>query len=118
MGLHELLREINERSDRAAVTAPASPDQLRRALAKLEERHEFKVGDLVKWKEGLATGKYPAEGTPAIVVGFNVGNIDDETNAGSPYYLTPRDLVLGVIVEGTLLTYHNDARRFEPYTES
>jgi hypothetical protein len=94
---------------------------LTRVYQKLLEPHEFKVGVLVKWKEGLKNKKRPYSNQPAIVVQLLetplINKFGEET--GSPYYREPLDIVLGLFDDdGEFLMFYYDKRRFEPYSES
>jgi hypothetical protein len=85
---------------------------------KLLEPHEFKVGDLVKWKQGLKSKKLPYMNQPAVVIQLLekplINRLDEE--AGSPYYREPLDIILGVFDdEDEFLMFYYDKRRFEPY---
>lgn len=91
--------------------------RLRRAML---ATHVFKAGDLVRWKPGLKNRKRPAEGEPAIV--FEVLDTPlfdpDSDGAGTPYFREPLSIMLGVLDDdGDFLTFHFDARRFEPFKE-
>jgi hypothetical protein len=92
-----------------------------RVHQKLLEPHEFKVGDLVKWKEGLKNKKRPYSNQPAIVVQLLekplINRFGEE--AGSPYYREPLDIILGLFDDDDeFLMFYYDKRRFELYSES
>lgn len=87
-----------------------------RVHQKLLEHHEFKVGDLVKWKDGLKNKKRPYSNQPAIVVQLLekplINRLGEE--AGSPYYREPLDIILGLFDdEDEFLMFYYDKRRFE-----
>jgi hypothetical protein len=96
---------------------PASPDVLRRLAVGLSTDHTFKVGDLVRWKEGFRNRNLPHDNEPAIVVEILPEPFFDlEASKGSPYFREPLDIVLGLVhPDGSFLTYHFDHRRFEPH---
>ncbi|EDN68608.1 hypothetical protein BGP_2956 [Beggiatoa sp. PS] len=88
---------------------------------KLLESHEFKVGDLVKWKEGLKNKKRPYSDQPAIVIQLLEQPLIERQGeeAGSPYYREPLDIILGLFDDDDeFLIFYYDKRRFEPYSES
>jgi hypothetical protein len=121
MGLHELLREMNEGARGMALETcrHLSVEELRRRHALLEEKHEFKPGDVVQWKQGLKDKRVPEYGVPVIVVEVKPGLVDPTDQSGTPYFQCPCDLVIGFgDPNGDFILFHNDARRFEPYTES
>lgn len=89
---------------------------LRNNYSSLMQKHQFRVGEIVRWKEGLKNRQRPRYGEPAIVVDvLAVPVVDESDGSGSPYFREPLDLVLGVIDEdGELQSYYFDRRRFEP----
>lgn len=92
-------------------------EKLLQAFNKLNEVHEFKVGDLVQWKPGLAYKHLPLVGTPAVVVSLHPGRVEPTQEAGSQFFEEPLDLTLGVLArEDEFQCYAHDSRRFEPYT--
>jgi hypothetical protein len=95
-----------------------NPDEqiadLQRFNTNLRQKHQFKVGDIVRWKEGLKNKLIPDYKQPAIVVDvLQVTLYDEKAEVGSPYFREPLDFVLGIIIKGELLTFHYDSRRFE-----
>ncbi|MCK5719178.1 MAG: hypothetical protein KAH84_04415 [Thiomargarita sp.] len=82
----------------------------------LLEPHSFKVGDLVKWKEGLKNKKLPNSEQPAIVVQLLKESLIDRVGeeAGSTYYREPLDMILGLFDDDDeFLMFYYDKRRFE-----
>jgi hypothetical protein len=91
---------------------------LRKVYQKLLEPNEFKVGELVKWKDGLKNKKRPYPNQPAIVVQLLEKPDQVNEEAGSPYYREPLDIILGLFDDDDeFLMYYYDKRRFEPYSE-
>lgn len=86
------------------------------------ERHTFAVGDLVTWKPGLKNRRMPRYDQPAVVMDvLDQPVFDGERESGNSYFNEPLDLVLGLFMDsgparGELLTWHFDARRFQPWT--
>ncbi|AEG00661.1 hypothetical protein [Methylomonas methanica] len=95
----------------------ATTDMLREKFSLYKAAHQFKEGDIVKWKPGLKDRKIPHEGDPAIVVRVLDEPVFDVTaEPGTPYFREPYDIVLGVIqVDGQFITYHYNSQRFEPF---
>lgn len=93
-------------------------DRLKLAGENFLKKEEFEVGQIVKWKTDLKNRKLPRRHQPAIVVSIldePITNPNDES--GSPYFLEPLDIVLGVITDDdNFLTFYYDSRRFEPYS--
>lgn len=93
------------------------PMLLKQKVNLLLQQYEFKVGQSVKWKQGLRNKKYPKEGEEAIVLKILAKPIlEHETETGSPYFREPLDLILAVLDDNEdLVIFHYDSRRFEPY---
>jgi hypothetical protein len=92
---------------------------LQRRRTNLGQKYTFKVGDVVRWKEGLKNRKLPNEKLPAIVVEVLDNPIyDEKAEVGSTYFREPLDIVLGMIIKGDLITFHYDSRRFEPFEKN
>lgn len=95
-------------------------NRLKTLLDSLLKPEEFKVGDIVVWRNGLKNRKFPDYGEPVIVVEVLTPPLVDETNdSGSTYYKEPLSLKLGTISdEGDLITFLYDGRRFEHYQDA
>ena len=93
-------------------------EPLKELFHKFNEKHQFKPGDIVKWKNSLKNRKRPRYGEPAIVLRFDSQPklyIEDK-GPETPYFKEPLDLVLGLLDEdGDFDIYHFDSRRFEPF---
>jgi hypothetical protein len=125
--LEQIFEELSERlSEEERVTVPRKFFQPRTSESKmkalntkvklLEEKHELKEGDFVRWKSGLKNKKYPKEGEPAYVLEvLEKQIIKEDKDPGSPYFREPLDIVLAFLEEedGDLLIFHYDSRRFE-----
>lgn len=92
-------------------------EKLIEACGKLNEKNEFKVGDLVEWKEGMKNKKRPEYGEAVIISAVTPGLLNlDYTDGGTPYELEPLDIKIGVFNEsGDFLEFAYDSRRFKPY---
>lgn len=92
-------------------------NRLRTLLDSLLEPEEFRVGDIVVWRNGLKNRAYPDYGVPAIVVEvLNPPLLDPTTDSGSVYFREPLNLRLGIADEGgDFITFLYDGRRFEHY---
>jgi hypothetical protein len=70
----------------------------------------------VKWKENLKNRKLPYQNQPAIVVEILAQPItNNQEESGSTYFGETLDIILGILVDDTFLTFYYDRRRFEPY---
>lgn len=80
-------------------------------------KHNFKVGDIVKWKPNLKNRSMPEYGDPLIVLEILENPLfDNEQGPGSTYFNEPLDIVLGLIAdEGEFISFYFDSRRVEPF---
>ncbi len=89
---------------------------LKKAQSIYSDQHEFKVGDIVRWKELMKNKSIPEYNEPAIVLDVLSDPIsDDKESVGSTYYNEQLNLKLGVITDSTFLVYYHEGNRFEPY---
>jgi len=115
--LEEVLTVLNE----TVIEKQYNADDCQKLIEvyqKLLEPHEFKVGDLVKWKQGLKNKKLPYINQPTIVIQLLKEPLIDrlDEDAGSSYYREPLDIILGLFDDkDEFLMFHYDKRRFEPY---
>ncbi|WP_069471654.1 hypothetical protein [Candidatus Marithrix sp. Canyon 246] len=116
--LEELLTNLLKETDIEKQYNRNDSQKLIEVYQKLLEHHEFKVGDLVKWKQGLTNKILPEINQPAIVIKLLkeplIDRLDEE--AGSRYYREPLDIILGLFDDkDEFLMFYYDKRRFEPY---
>ena len=91
---------------------------LRAAYAQLSAPNELTVGSLAVFRPGLKDLKFPAEGQPVIVTGFDPGAVELEEDSGSNTFKRPCDMRIGVFVgSGDFSEFWVDSRRFMPYVE-
>lgn len=85
----------------------------------LNEKHEFKEGDIVTWKPNLKNRTTPNYNEPAIVLEVLESPLfDDSTETGSAYFREPLDIIIGIIAEGELISFYFDKRKFRPYVKN
>ncbi|MDF0555253.1 hypothetical protein [Kamptonema sp. UHCC 0994] len=90
--------------------------QLKSVCQNFLKKESLEIGQIVKWKENLKNRKLPHKNQPGIVIALldkPVISTDDES--GSPYFLETLDIIIGIVEDGTFLTFYYDSRRFEPY---
>ena len=75
----------------------------------------FKVGDAVRWKDGLKNKKRPMNDEPAIVAeALSEPIFDLSKDAGGQYFREPLDLRIAMMDSDVeFVIYHFDSRRFE-----
>ena len=125
----DFLQTLLDRAERAAADGRTAIDeqvesensnpqakQLRELYRRLSVRHEFRPGQLVRWKPGLKYRAYPHYDEPAVVVRVLPQPVyDDETNSDSKYFREPLDVQLAVIRDDSYHLYYYDSSKFEPY---
>ena len=125
-GLNEMLSELRakmeEKMNADRVPFLGDPEDeaqlLRVAYAQLSAPNELTVGSLAVYRPGMKDLKFPAEGQPVVVTGFNPGAIEPEEDSGSNTFRRPCDMRIGVFVgSGDFSEFWVDARRFMPYVE-
>lgn len=83
---------------------------LQKSFAK---KHEFSVGDIVTWKEGLKNKL--SKGPFVVMKVLPESVLDGSRDAGSTYFREPLDIILAFVDgDGDFMMYHNDSRRIEP----
>lgn len=104
-------------SDTASLLPESKKDALKRHLEIYQKKHQFTVGQIVRWKPGMKNRKFPDLLEPAIVIQVLEKPITDSSlETGSPYFGEQLDLVLGMISDdGDFLTYYHAGARFEPF---
>lgn len=115
-----ILRELIDNAYHDKTTKPKlSPDMVRDIL---EERmnayfkeYSFKIGDCVKWKEGLKNKTIPEYGQPCIVMDIvNPPLFDKESSSGSPYFNEELDIKVGIVDEDDdFMIFYLDSKRLE-----
>lgn len=90
--------------------------QLRELFRLFSKRHDFKVGDIVKWKPAMRNRTMPRHDELAVVMRVEDKPLFDTTSAGgSSGFQEAHTLWLGVTDEqGQVRSYYFDAARFEP----
>ena len=112
---------LSKTSDPQAVrlTPAQRKELLLSAYERYTQRNKFRVGDLVRWKEGLRNRQYPAQEDPAIVCAIlDKPILDSTSDSGNYTFREPLDIQLGVIgSDGTLIMFYYDSARFEPFSK-
>lgn len=94
-------------------------EKLQQNFTAMQETHRFKPGDLVRWKPGLKSSRFPEYGEPVIVLDvLETVVLPPEKDHGPPFFREPLDFVYGTVrPDGEFFAYHSDSRRFEPYAD-
>lgn len=87
-------------------------EKLKELQKSMAVKHEFRVGDVVKWKDGLQNKR--CEGPFVVLEILGSAVFDGKESSGSPYFKEPLDTVLGHMHDERLTALHGDSRRFEP----
>lgn len=122
----DLLEEVKDRDQKRQQTVssavlPNLPDEDLQSLLKVllrdyQKKHDFKVGDLVRWKPGMTNRRFPVGDSPAIVIEvLTVPVMNPILDHGSPYFRELLDIRVGVpTFSGDLNTYLVESARFAP----
>jgi hypothetical protein len=123
--IQEIVRALASRKPLSQEDRPFPIDaaeEVKSKLVQLEKQfsaqNKFTVGQFVTWKPGLKNKLKPRLNEPAIVVKLlDAPLYDQDQDSGSPYFMEPLDMVIGVLEEErhTLLLFHVDRRRFMPF---
>lgn len=106
-----------------ALTSDMSPTQHAEKIVeifkKLGEKHSFKVGDIITPKEGCNDFMFPVVGYPVIVHKIlEKPVVATDTNVTSSSYGREYDMIVLGLHNGTVLPFHIQSDRFEPYVEA
>ncbi len=75
--------------------------------------HEFKAGDLVRWKPGMRNKRFPAVDAPAVVVRALA---EGPRDAPQDAQVEEQDIVLGIVDgSGRFVLFAYDSGRFQPW---
>lgn len=123
MNIAEIMRlaaeSHEEDSKPSEVNQAATAERLKDLLAVFNQKHTFKVGDLVQYKPGMESKKSAQGGVMIVVDVLENPLINPNDDSGSPYFMEPLDIVVGEISSkkgGDFICFHLDSRRLEPYT--
>ena len=89
-------------------------NELRNVFDSFLKKDNFKVGDLVKWKDFLRNRSQPDYDEPAVVVSvLDEAHITNNQDSLSSDFLEPLDIALGFFdIDGQFVIYYFDKRRF------
>ncbi len=114
--LKALLDDVLKTAPEGDVTTKI--EQLKKAQNTYATCYEFKIGDIVRWKELMKNKSMPEYNEPAIVLDILTEPIfNSRENIGSTYFNEQLNLKLGIITDNTFLTFYHEGNRFELYTE-
>ncbi len=115
---NELIKSLL--TEDSEVKVISTPSELKNCYKILTTKNTFKEGDLVCWKKNMINRRRPHSDEPAIVVKvYEEPVFDTEQDSGTPNFMEPYDIALGVLDnDGDLMVFHYDSRRFEIYAES
>jgi hypothetical protein len=113
-------------TNRIRHRSPESVAKLREFCEAFHRPSTLKVGDVVRWKQGLRNKRTPAYDSPVVVFEIlETPLFDPEKEGGSQYFHERLDLVIGFFPEeeleageeASVNTYHVDSRRFEVHPD-
>lgn len=108
---------IQKENQRNTFSPSETIKKLSEIKADFDKGYEFKPNDIVKWKANLKNKTIPDYGEPAIVLEVLREPVFDEKETGSTYFREPLNIILGILAEGELISFHYDSRKFQPFGE-
>lgn len=119
MGLSELLKQMGDvtedRDSGPPLDEVTAKEMLGHALAVLDERHQFRRGDVVRYKQGLESGVKGLRGGVGVFLEYRS---DFNTTRKEPGWPMPNydvDCVIGSITrEGGMVEWAACSRYLEP----
>ena len=118
--MRETFQKIREceKAERAE-NIKGTPELLKGLYSQYAEGHEFKPGDVVRFKESLQASKYPLPGEAAIVLEVVPGRRPSaEQNHGSNHEDEPNGVRIGCMVKNSFEGFWEDENRLEPWPEA
>lgn len=115
--INALVSKLEESKEDKEINLEEYTKLLLETLTSYNKSYEFKVGELVVWKEGLKNKRVPKYGRPAVVLEiFEKPIIDEDAPLASRYYREKLDIKLAFLdSENELVTFHYDSCRFKPF---
>ncbi len=117
----QLLDQIADRVGERLLTGNMRANQahigdLQSRYEEFTTEHDFKPGQLVRWKPGLRNRRSPDYGEAGIVISLLTEPVyDSNPDSGSPYFREPLDILIAILDDdGEFLVFYYDKRRFEP----
>lgn len=113
----KLLESMEAKSAKMELSTDQKIKKLEELLPLYLREEEFKVGDIVYWKEGLKNRKFPQQFDPAIVVEVVHAPFTDSTSdSGNPSFREMFGIKLGILVETgdelQFIMFYYDKNRF------
>lgn len=80
----------------------ATAEEIKAAGMLYLEKNEFKLGDLITWKDGMRDCRFPEYGKPAVVIDILVGQRSATDDSGN-HENEPWDVRIGLLMETVIL---------------
>lgn len=108
-----------QRQLRARFEPRQAADMLLAAKLKLDERHDFEPGDLLRYKRGLTASRKESCGGVSIFLRWEKPELAyNDLERGIPVCLYDEDCVVGVLqTDGSMTEYYGCSRYYEPWKE-
>lgn len=111
-----LLKRTLEDNKNEDIDNPRKIETLKRLKELYEKKYDFKVGDIIRWKNQMKNRKLPEYNEPVILLEILENPIvNSNEQIGSTYFNENNDIKVGLIKENSLLTFYFDSTRFELY---
>lgn len=114
--LKVLLKKALEDKEKENADIPSKIELLKELSKSYQKENDFKVGDIIKWKEQLKNRKLPDYNEPVIILEIiEEPFINEKEQFGSMYFNEKLDIKVGIYRDNSLLTFHFDKQRFEQF---
>lgn len=114
--LKVLLKNALEDNKKENIDNPQKIEILKELRDSYEKKYDFKVGDIIRWKNKLKSRKLPEYDEPIIILEIldePIFNINEQI--GSTYFNEKIDIKIGIVKDNSFLTFYLESRRFELY---
>jgi hypothetical protein len=112
--LKVLLKNALEDNKKEIIDNPQKIEILKELRNSYEKKYDFKVGDIIRWKNKLKNRKLPEYEEPIIILEILDEPIyNTKEQVGSTYFNEKIDIKIGVIKDNSLLTFYLESARFE-----
>lgn len=114
--LEAMLIQAVSQDSKKEKREPVTAESLVNAAALYAEKHTFKVGDIIQWKNGMKNVSYPKTDDPAIVLDVFDAPLDQpQVNSDNAHFLEKPDIAIGTFNDnGIFSVWTAFSGRFQP----
>jgi len=91
-------------------------EKLKAVLSKMQEEHNFQLGDIVQWKPNAKNRLLPLYSQPVIIVDYVPDLVDPKELSDSMHFRENIELCIGLLdADDNFICFWVDKDRMEPY---